>query len=63
MAKYCLLFLVWCVTMSSLSAQEKPGVKDFNELKDTKPIDQQAWDQCGKKVVVSWGTKDVRYSL
>ena len=48
MTKYCFLFLVWCVAISSLSAQVLPGVEDFNELKDTKPVNQQAWDQCGK---------------
>lgn len=62
MVKYCLLFIVWCVTMSSLSAQVIPGVEDFTELKDTKPIDRQAWDRCGKKIMVSWGSKEVRYS-
>lgn len=62
MTKYCFLFWVWCVAISSLSAQVLPGVEDFNELKDTKPVNQQAWDRCGKKIIVSWGTKDIRYS-
>lgn len=62
MAKYCFLFLAWCIAVGTLTAQEIPGVKDFKELTDTKPIDRQAWERCGKKIVVSWGTKDVRYS-
>lgn len=62
MAKYCLLFLAWCVAIGTLTAQEMPGVKDFKELKDTKPIDREAWKKCDKKIMVSWGTKDVRYS-
>lgn len=63
MMKYGVLFLMWCVVAGTLCAQNVnvPG-PDFEELTDTKPIDEKAWDKCGKRVEVSWGTVDVRYS-
>lgn len=43
-------------------AQESEFYRDFKELTDTKPIDQQAWDKCKKTVEACWGSTDVRYS-
>lgn len=62
MAKYCFLLLLWLMTMGQLFAQSLVTFQDFQELTDTKPIDQAAWDQCGKKEKISWGAVDVRYS-
>lgn len=63
MVKYCILFLLWCVAAGALKAQDLSESRyDFKELTDTKPIDEKAWDKCGKRVEVSWGTTDVRYS-
>lgn len=60
--KYNLLLLLWCLATGMLVAQEPLTVRDFKELTDTKPVDRQAWDKNGKRVQVSWGTTDARYS-
>ena len=63
MVKYCFLLLAWFITIGGqVVAQNSVSFQDFQELKDTKPIDGKAWDKCGKKVFVSWGSTDVRYS-
>lgn len=62
MMKYCFLFLLWFFAIGELEAQDSLYYKDFKELTDTKPIDGEVWDKCGKRVMTSWGTTDVRYS-
>lgn len=41
---------------------EKFPLGEYTELTDTKPIDQQAWDDLKAPVHLSWGSTDVRYS-
>lgn len=52
------------LSASVLTAQEqaKCPLTDFQELTDTKPINNTAWDKLGNKVDISWASTDVRYS-
>lgn len=62
MQKWCVLFFL-CAILSLVSeAQTNVFWEDFEELTDTKPIDQQKWDNCKRPFNSSWGTTDVRYS-
>lgn len=59
--------LLCCLLAGSgllVSAQqaEKFPLGEYTELTDTKPIDQQAWDDLKAPVHLSWGSTDVRYS-
>lgn len=40
----------------------KTPLGEYNELTDTKPIDNAAWDNLKSAVHLSWGSTDVRYS-
>lgn len=59
--KYGLLFLVLFIGLGCW-AQPSGCNQDYEELTDTKPIDQQAWEKCKTPVSISWGSADVRYS-
>lgn len=59
--------LLCCLLAGSgllVSAQqaEKFPLGEYTELTDTKPINQQAWDDLKAPVHLSWGSTDVRYS-
>lgn len=54
------LVLLWLAVNSF--AQGQRFYRDYHELTDTKPINEQAWATCSKPVNASWGSTDVRYS-
>lgn len=62
MKKYWIIVL-WCCALSGMvRAQEKSEFyQDFEELTDTKPVDQQKWDACKGSFHSGWGVTDVRY--
>ncbi len=54
---------LWCSAFSSIvQAQEYDFYRDFEELTDTKPIDEKKWTLCKRPYYSAWGTTDVRYS-
>lgn len=62
MRKFCIVIL-WCCALSGVvCAQENVYWQDFEELTDTKPIDQQKWGLCKRPYNSGWGSTDVRYS-
>lgn len=62
MKKYWILIL-WCCALSGVvRAQDSQFYQDFEELTDTKPIDQAKWEACKRPFNSTWGSTDIRYS-
>lgn len=57
-----IILLALLIIGTLVEAQNNRFYQDFQELTDTKPIDNAAWQKCKKTVNTSWGTIDTRYS-
>ena len=62
MGKLGIIILWCCVIPGILRAQEINFHQDFEELTDTKPVDQKKWELCKRPYNSAWGSTDVRYS-
>lgn len=60
--KYYWLILWCCVLAGGVQAQPCDFYRDFEELTDTKPVDERKWECCTRPYNSAWGTTDVRYS-
>lgn len=59
----CWIFVLWyCAFSGVLQAQNLDFCSDFEELTDTKPIDQKKWEACKHPYNSIWGSTDIRYS-
>lgn len=55
-------FLAASCSFASAQQAEKSPLQEYEELTDTKPIDNAAWEKQKKAVQASWGSTDIRYS-
>ncbi|MDE5612774.1 MAG: hypothetical protein K2I90_12250, partial [Odoribacter sp.] len=60
--KYVWLAGLCCAFSGIVQAQEYDFCRDFEELTDTKPIDESKWMLCKRPYYSAWGSTDVRYS-
>lgn len=62
MSKFWVVFIGCCVLTGLVKAQKSIEIQDFEELTDTKPVDEEKWELCKRPFYSAWGTTDVRYS-
>lgn len=54
---------MWCCVLTGMvKAQEAGEVQDFEELTDSRPVDENAWVNCKRDFNSAWGSVDERYS-
>jgi len=61
-SKFWVVFIGCCVLTGLVKAQKSIEIQDFEELTDTKPVDEEKWELCKRPFYSAWGTTDVRYS-
>lgn len=55
-----ILTLLFC--FSALSTFSQSPLQEYEELTDSKPINQSLWDKTPKGIHLSWGNIDIRYN-